>query len=64
MIYDPSLDQFAIERTGGRIFGGYEESPIDFPPTYKYGVGTNNILALKTPSWCDRIVFKGGRCSV
>ena len=59
MIYDPSLDQFAVERLNDRIFIGYEEGQINFPPSYKYGVGTNNISALKTPSWCDRIVFKG-----
>jgi len=38
-----------------------EEGPLDFDPTYKYDIGTNNYDTSnkkRIPSWCDRILFK------
>ena len=29
-------DQLLIEKGAGRVFFGYDELPLDFPPTYKY----------------------------
>ena len=29
-------DQLLIEKAAGRVFYGYNELPLDFPPTYKY----------------------------
>ena len=38
-----------------------DEGQLDFDPTYKYDIGTNNYDTSnkkRTPSWCDRILFK------
>lgn len=45
-------------------FGGYEEGPILFKPTYKYDVGTDNYDTsekMRIPAWTDRVLFKGER---
>lgn len=36
----------------------YMEEEIKFKPTYKFFVGNNNYNTKRTPSWCDRILFK------
>lgn len=44
------------------IFSGWNESLIEFLPTYKYTNGTNNWDSSekkRTPSWCDRIINWG-----
>eukprot|EP00210_Caulerpa_lentillifera_P002032 g1947.t1 len=35
------VDQLSIEKAAGNTFQGFTESPIDFPPTYKFIRGTN-----------------------
>lgn len=35
------VDQLSIERAAGNVFHNFTESPIDFPPTYKFIRGTN-----------------------
>lgn len=35
------VDQLSIERAAGNVFHSFTESPIDFPPTYKFIRGTN-----------------------
>lgn len=60
-------DQLKLEQRAGRIFEGWEEGRISFPPTYKYlansddYVGQTSISKEKqrTPAWCDRILWKG-----
>ena len=56
------LDQLNIERAGGRAFDGFEEGPLNFPPTYKYQPGTDMYeqrpdKKLRAPAWCDRILW-------
>jgi len=44
------------------VFYEFNESQINFCPTYKYDVGTNifdTSEKKRIPSWCDRILFKG-----
>lgn len=47
-----------------QYFQGYQEMPITFPPTYKYSPETGHLEhKSRTPSWCDRIIFKERRKS-
>ncbi|KAG0487790.1 hypothetical protein HPP92_006601 [Vanilla planifolia] len=62
-------DQLGIERSAGRVFSGWEEGVIFFPPTYKYMTNSDlfvvNLAASnskeksRTPAWCDRILWRG-----
>lgn len=56
------LDQLNIERREGRVFQGFEEGQINFPPTYKYQPGTDTYeqrpeKKLRAPAWCDRVLW-------
>eukprot|EP00210_Caulerpa_lentillifera_P000892 g863.t1 len=35
------VDELSVEKAAGNVFQGFTESPIDFPPTYKFIRGTN-----------------------
>ncbi|CAN6345035.1 unnamed protein product [Urochloa humidicola] len=62
-------DQLRTEQRAGRVFGGWEEGRIRFPPTYKYlansdayamSLGSSGSREKKrTPAWCDRILWRG-----
>ena len=55
-------DQLLVEREEGRVFEGFMEPPIYFPPTYKYDPGTDDFDTsekCRIPAWCDRILYKG-----
>ncbi|KAJ6337081.1 hypothetical protein OIU76_006865 [Salix suchowensis] len=60
-------DQLRIEQRQGRVFDGWNEGKIYFPPTYKYSnnsdryAGDDRHLKEKrrTPAWCDRILWYG-----
>ncbi|GLU03555.1 hypothetical protein SLE2022_207470 [Rubroshorea leprosula] len=60
-------DQLRIEQRRGRVFEGWNEGRIYFPPTYKYSnnsdryAGDDRYLKEKrrTPAWCDRILWYG-----
>lgn len=60
-------DQLRIEQRGGRVFEGWKEGRIYFPPTYKYSHNSDcyagDVMHLKekrrTPAWCDRILWYG-----
>ncbi|XBW38689.1 hypothetical protein QEN19_004277 [Hanseniaspora menglaensis] len=57
--YDQLHEQVNIKKS---IFHGFCEPAIKFPPTYKYNVGTDlydTSEKARTPSWCDRILYKG-----
>ncbi|KAJ7972761.1 putative Type I inositol polyphosphate 5-phosphatase [Quillaja saponaria] len=60
-------DQLSIEQRRGRVFQGWNEGRIYFPPTYKYsnnsdryaGDARNPKEKRRTPAWCDRILWYG-----
>ncbi|OWM66858.1 hypothetical protein CDL15_Pgr002653 [Punica granatum] len=60
-------DQLRIEQKGGRVFVGWNEGRIYFPPTYKYSNNSDRYAGenrhpkekRRTPAWCDRILWYG-----
>lgn len=61
-------DQLRIEQRRGRVFLGWKEGKIYFPPTYKYSRNSDRYSVddmqpkekRRTPAWCDRILWHGG----
>ncbi|XP_072996722.1 type I inositol polyphosphate 5-phosphatase 8 [Typha latifolia] len=60
-------DQLRMEQRAGRVFTGWEEGKIYFPPTYKY-LANSDVYAVnpaksrekkRNPAWCDRILWRG-----
>ncbi|KAL1921725.1 uncharacterized protein VTP21DRAFT_10367 [Calcarisporiella thermophila] len=54
-----AYDQLTAERAAGRTLHGFQEGPLDFPPTYKYF--RESILynhRRRVPSWCDRVLWR------
>ncbi|XP_062212031.1 type IV inositol polyphosphate 5-phosphatase 7-like isoform X2 [Phragmites australis] len=60
-------DQLRIEQRYGRVFAGWKEGRIYFPPTYKYSYNSDRYAGddmhpnekRRTPAWCDRILWYG-----
>ncbi|KAA8543272.1 hypothetical protein F0562_021233 [Nyssa sinensis] len=60
-------DQLRIEQRRGRVFEGWTEGKIYFPPTYKYSNNSDRYAGddmhpkekRRTPAWCDRILWYG-----
>ncbi|EXB22112.1 Type I inositol-1,4,5-trisphosphate 5-phosphatase CVP2 [Morus notabilis] len=56
-----------IEQRTGRVFEGWNEGKIYFPPTYKYSNNSDRYAGedrrpkekRRTPAWCDRILWYG-----
>mmetsp|Transcript_18421 Transcript_18421/g.29337 ORF Transcript_18421/g.29337 Transcript_18421/m.29337 type:complete len:285 (-) Transcript_18421:38-892(-) len=58
LLLNEQLKQQQLEK---KVFDGYKEAPLTFPPTYKFDVGTNSYDSSKkkrVPSWTDRILWK------
>ncbi|KAJ2223097.1 hypothetical protein H4R99_007035 [Coemansia sp. RSA 1722] len=51
------LDQLRITMMNKQAFVGFEEADINFAPTYKYLVGTDEYDVNRRPSWCDRVLW-------
>lgn len=57
-------DQLTNEMNSNRAFAGYSEPTLNFRPTYKYDKGSNRYDSsekARTPSWTDRIIYKGSK---
>jgi inositol polyphosphate 5-phosphatase INPP5B/F len=59
-------DQLRKQQVSRKVLhDGWCEGPITFLPTYKYDVGTVGIFdsseKKRSPSWCDRILFRSSR---
>ncbi|KAI3964533.1 hypothetical protein MKW92_051158 [Papaver armeniacum] len=60
-------DQLIKELRSGRVFDGWNEGAIDFPPTYKYEFYSDRYVGespkegekKRSPAWCDRILWFG-----
>lgn len=60
-------DQLRVEQRHGRVFEGWNEGQIYFPPTYKYSNNSDRYAGddkhpkekRRTPAWCDRILWYG-----
>ncbi|XP_027352090.1 type I inositol polyphosphate 5-phosphatase 4-like isoform X2 [Abrus precatorius] len=60
-------DQLCVEQRQGRVFEGWNEGKIYFPPTYKYSNNSDRYAGddrrskqkRRTPAWCDRILWYG-----
>ncbi|KAJ1962758.1 Inositol-1,4,5-trisphosphate 5-phosphatase 1 [Dipsacomyces acuminosporus] len=60
-------DQLSIQMAENKVFRGYSEAEIHFPPTYKYDVGTDRYDTsekVRVPSWTDRIMYRGSSVRV
>lgn len=56
-------DQLSMQMEAGKVFRGYREAEVGFPPTYKFDVGTDTYDTsekMRVPSWTDRIMYRGG----
>ncbi|KAH9909874.1 Endonuclease/exonuclease/phosphatase [Xylariomycetidae sp. FL2044] len=57
-------DQLLVARRRNPAFRlrAFDEMPIQFAPTYKYDVGTDNYDTSekkRAPAWCDRLLHRG-----
>ncbi|KAH6648919.1 Endonuclease/exonuclease/phosphatase [Truncatella angustata] len=57
-------DQLLVAKRRNPAFKlrAFEEMPIQFAPTYKYDVGTDNYDSSekkRSPAWCDRLLHRG-----
>ena len=53
-------DQLGQQMDMQRVFVGFKEGPISFPPTYRWVKGEREYSSKKNqnPSYCDRVVWK------
>jgi hypothetical protein len=54
------LDQLKIEQKKQKVFLGFQEALINFPPTYKYDKRSSSYDTCKKarcPAWTDRILY-------
>ncbi|NXB50007.1 PI5PA phosphatase, partial [Leucopsar rothschildi] len=54
-------DQLNIARSTWPVLRGFQEGPLNFPPTFKFDVGTNKYdssAKKRKPAWTDRILWK------
>ncbi|XP_044269023.1 phosphatidylinositol 4,5-bisphosphate 5-phosphatase A-like isoform X1 [Tribolium madens] len=52
-----TFDQLRYVMRKGEAFSELEEKDPEFPPTFKFEVGTNKYDYKRRPAWCDRILY-------
>ncbi|XP_076262811.1 phosphatidylinositol 4,5-bisphosphate 5-phosphatase A-like isoform X1 [Rhynchophorus ferrugineus] len=50
-------DQLRYVMRKGEAFSEFTEKDPEFPPTFKFDVGTNDYDHKRRPAWCDRILY-------
>ncbi|ODV60023.1 phosphoinositide 5-phosphatase INP54 [Ascoidea rubescens DSM 1968] len=59
--YDQSFfnrkDELTISKNNNKILSNFDEPPINFKPTYKFIINSNEYTKKRIPSWCDRILY-------
>ena len=56
-----SADQLKIEKEAGNVFQGFHEGAINFPPTYKYDLFSDDYDTsekCRVPAWTDRVLWR------
>jgi endonuclease/exonuclease/phosphatase family metal-dependent hydrolase len=54
-----AADQLLAEMKAGHVFRGFEEGPLDFPPTFKLERKEGFVYdSERSPAWCDRVVWR------
>ncbi|PAV59371.1 hypothetical protein WR25_21414 [Diploscapter pachys] len=51
-------EQLRRAQTEKKAFANYKEPEIKFRPTYRLCIGSTNYDLKRTPSWCDRVLYK------
>lgn len=54
-------DQLKIQQEAGNVFKNFLEGPINFPPTYKYDLFSDDYDTsekCRAPAWTDRVLWK------
>ncbi|XP_060764936.1 synaptojanin-1 isoform X2 [Neoarius graeffei] len=54
-------DQLVEQRNAGQVFRGFIEGKLDFAPTYKYDLFSDDYDTsekCRTPAWTDRVLWK------
>jgi len=54
-------DQLSVEREAGNVFHGFKEGDLNFAPTYKYDLFSDDYDTsekCRAPAWTDRILWK------
>lgn len=52
---------FQIQQEAGNVFKNFLEGPINFPPTYKYDLFSDDYDTsekCRAPAWTDRVLWK------
>ena len=52
---------FQIEKENGNVFDDFNEGEIDFPPTYKYDLFSEDYDTsekCRVPAWTDRVLWR------
>lgn len=62
-----TFDQLTRERQLGHAFGSFREGKLDFAPTYKYDLFSDDwdtSEKCRCPAWTDRVLYHGECCDL
>uniref|UniRef100_T1ITZ6 phosphoinositide 5-phosphatase n=1 Tax=Strigamia maritima TaxID=126957 RepID=T1ITZ6_STRMM len=54
-------DQLKVQQTAGQVFQDFIEGEVNFPPTYKYDIFSDDYDTSdksRIPAWTDRVLFR------